>query len=105
MAKDPVCGITLDARSPHKSTHAGQIYVFCCSTCKMKFDKEPGRYGAPARVAPLTSGPPSASPAFPYLITSSIGHLFQTVLHHSTSNEVQGRPTWFSARRHSRHAR
>lgn len=105
MAKDPVCGTILDARSPHKSTHAGQIYVFCCSTCKMKFDKEPGRYGAPDRIAPLTAGPASASRSAPFLITSSIGHLLQAVLHHSMRNEGQGRANGFSSRRHSRQGR
>lgn len=48
MAKDPVCGITLDTSSPCKSTHAGQVHVFCCPTCQTTFDKEPGRYAAPA---------------------------------------------------------
>ena len=48
MAKDPVCGKTVDDKSPYRNTHAGQTYVFCCATCKTKFDKEPGRYVAPA---------------------------------------------------------
>jgi Cu+-exporting ATPase len=48
MAKDPVCGMTVVDKSPYRSTHAGQAYVFCCSTCKTKFDKEPERYAAPA---------------------------------------------------------
>jgi Cu+-exporting ATPase len=48
MAKDPVCGMTVDNKSPYRSTHAGQTYAFCCATCKTKFDKEPARYAAPA---------------------------------------------------------
>jgi Cu+-exporting ATPase len=48
MAKAPVCGMTVDSKSPHTSTHAGQTYVFCCATCKTKFDTEPGRYAAAA---------------------------------------------------------
>ena len=48
MAKDPVCGMTVDSKSPHTSTPAGQTYVFCCATCKAKFAQEPGRYAAPA---------------------------------------------------------
>jgi Cu+-exporting ATPase len=48
MAKDPVCGMTVDDKSPHRSTHAGQTYLFCCLGCKTKFDQEPGRYAAPA---------------------------------------------------------
>ena len=46
MAKDPVCGMTVDDKSPHKSTHAGQTYLFCSPGCKTKFDQEPGRYAA-----------------------------------------------------------
>lgn len=48
MAKDAVCGMTVDDKSPYRSTYAGQIHVFCSSGCKTKFDKEPGRYAAPA---------------------------------------------------------
>jgi len=48
MAKDPVCGMTVDSKSQYTSTHAGQTSVFCCATCKTKFDAEPGRYAAAA---------------------------------------------------------
>lgn len=48
MAKDPVCGMTVDSKSPYRSTRAGQTHVFCCATCKTKFDKEPERYLVPA---------------------------------------------------------
>jgi P-type Cu+ transporter len=48
MAKDPVCGMTVDEKPPLKSTHAGKNYVFCSPSCKTKFDKEPGRYALPA---------------------------------------------------------
>ena len=47
MTKDPVCGMTVDDKSPHRSTHAGQTYLFCSPGCKTKFDQEPGRYAAP----------------------------------------------------------
>ena len=48
MVKDPVCNMSVDEKSPHKSTHAGQIVVFCSSACKTKFDKEPGKYASAA---------------------------------------------------------
>lgn len=48
MSKDPVCGMTVDEKAPLRSTHAGQAYVFCSTTCQTKFDKEPGRYASPA---------------------------------------------------------
>ena len=47
MANDPVCGMTVDDKSPHKSTHAGQTYLFCSPGCKTRFDKEPERYAPP----------------------------------------------------------
>lgn len=48
MTKDLVCGMTVDNKSPYRSTHAGQTYVFCSPACKTKFDQEPGRYVATA---------------------------------------------------------
>jgi len=44
MAKDPVCGMTVDEESPHKSTHSGKNYVFCSTSCKTKFEEDPGQY-------------------------------------------------------------
>jgi Cu+-exporting ATPase len=44
MVKDPVCGMSVDEKSPLKSTHEGKNYVFCSASCKAKFDKNPGQY-------------------------------------------------------------
>ncbi len=44
MTKDPVCGMTVDDKSPLSSKHAGQTYFFCSPGCKTKFDQEPDRY-------------------------------------------------------------
>jgi Cu+-exporting ATPase len=44
MAKDPVCGMTVDEKAPLKSTHEGKNYVFCSGSCKAKFDKNPSQY-------------------------------------------------------------
>jgi Cu+-exporting ATPase len=40
--------MAVDEKAPLKSVHVGQTYVFCSTTCQAKFDKEPGRYAAPA---------------------------------------------------------
>jgi YHS domain-containing protein len=101
MAKDPVCGIGLDNGAPCKSTYAGQIHVFCCTTCKARFDREPGRFAAPAGVPPVGLWPPSAPKVSTFLITSSIGHLLQVVLPKSISNGAQGRRSWLFTRTHS----
>ena len=62
MAKDPVCGMSVDDKAPLKSTYAGKNYLFCSASCKEKFDKEPGRARArcrgrsPTRKADLMHG-------------------------------------------------
>jgi uncharacterized membrane protein YraQ (UPF0718 family)/YHS domain-containing protein len=37
MAKDPICGMTVDEKSSIKITHQGQEYYFCSTHCKDKF--------------------------------------------------------------------
>lgn len=44
--KDPVCGMTVGADTPHKLEHGGTTYLFCSAGCVEKFRKEPGRYAA-----------------------------------------------------------
>src|SRR5207237_6766732 len=52
VRKDPVCGMTVSADSPHRATHGGSEYFFCGAGCKKKFEADPERYlrvsGAPA---------------------------------------------------------
>lgn len=58
MSKDPVCGMSVDDKSPYTSTLAGQTYVFCSATCKAKFDQEPARYATPV----AGTSPPGGKP-------------------------------------------
>jgi Cu+-exporting ATPase len=44
MAKDPVCGMTVDEKASLRSMYEGKNYVFCSAACKAKFDKNPGQY-------------------------------------------------------------
>ena len=45
MAKDPVCGMTVDEKTVHfKSEHVGKTYYFCASACKEAFDENPDKY-------------------------------------------------------------
>ena len=45
MAKDPVCGMTVDeAKAAGKSDYQGQTYYFCAPVCKRKFDEDPAKY-------------------------------------------------------------
>jgi len=45
MAKDPVCGMSVDEKTAmSKSEYKGQTYYFCSPCCKAAFDKEPKKY-------------------------------------------------------------
>jgi len=45
MAKDPVCGMTVNEKTAKfKSDHLGKTYYFCNQPCKATFDKNPGVY-------------------------------------------------------------
>lgn len=42
MAKDPVCGMTVDEKTAKwKSEYEGQTYYFCNERCKQVFDRNP----------------------------------------------------------------
>ncbi|HEX7733945.1 MAG TPA: XdhC family protein [Ktedonobacteraceae bacterium] len=44
-AIDPVCGMSVEiAGARHTSEHAGQIFYFCCPSCKRQFEKEPRHF-------------------------------------------------------------
>ncbi|HKZ93042.1 MAG TPA: YHS domain-containing protein [Candidatus Bathyarchaeia archaeon] len=45
MAKDPICGMTVDEKSAKlKSEYMGKTYYFCSQMCKTTFDKNPAKY-------------------------------------------------------------
>ena len=46
-ARDPVCGMSVDAASAeHRSEVRGRVFYFCCAGCKRTFDGDPARYAA-----------------------------------------------------------
>jgi Cu+-exporting ATPase len=56
MAKDPVCGMTIDqARAAGKSEYQGQTYYFCSKGCKDAFDRQPDAYVTRADTRPSPS--------------------------------------------------
>ena len=68
--KDPVCGMTVKADSPHRHVHAGREYRFCGAGCRTKFAADPERFlSAPPRIenmrpaAPVSPVIPAAAPA------------------------------------------
>ena len=45
MAKDPVCGMSVDpATARRTSAYEGQTYYFCSPACKKAFEADPRRY-------------------------------------------------------------
>ena len=52
MAKDPVCGMTVDEKkAPAKSDYKGNTYYFCSVACKKAFDQNPAKYTEGSRGA------------------------------------------------------
>jgi Cu+-exporting ATPase len=53
-ARDPVCGMTVDAATAkHRAEHAGHEYFFCSARCRERFTAEPARY--------LAASPPTGA--------------------------------------------
>jgi P-type Cu+ transporter len=45
MARDPVCGMTVDpATASEKLGYQGTMYYFCSAGCRSAFEKDPERY-------------------------------------------------------------
>ncbi|MFQ5846919.1 MAG: YHS domain-containing protein [Candidatus Methylomirabilales bacterium] len=45
MAKDPVCGMEVEAtKAAATSTYQGTTYYFCAQACKNAFEKAPDKY-------------------------------------------------------------
>ena len=65
--KDPVCGMTVTARSVHHSEHMGHSFFFCSPKCKTKFDANPMQYMGTSGV--VTKAPPAAPVAVGTLYT------------------------------------
>lgn len=50
MAKDPVCGMTVDEKkAAATASYQGKTYYFCSAGCKVTFEKAPEQYGAGRR--------------------------------------------------------
>jgi Cu+-exporting ATPase len=50
MAKDPVCGMTVDeTNAAATASYQGQMYYFCSAGCKATFEKAPAQYATGRR--------------------------------------------------------
>ena len=59
--RDPVCGMTVSATSPHEATHDGQSFRFCCAGCREKFVADPARYLDGPAAGGISAGAPAPS--------------------------------------------
>lgn len=77
MAKDTVCGMTVDpAKTPHHAEHAGTAYHFCSAGCRTKFMADPAKYVHPKptlRAEPVTPGIIYICPMHPQIRQSGPG--------------------------------
>src|SRR6266852_6818002 len=56
MARDPVCGMTVDpAKAAAHFEHRGETYFFCAKGCAQKFSADPERYLNPSPTAAPSS--------------------------------------------------
>src|SRR5580692_11410095 len=67
LAKDPVCGMSVDpAAAKHRAEHSGKTFFFCSGGCRGKFVADPARFLAEPTHAPASSAPEhSHHPAAP----------------------------------------
>ena len=72
MARDPVCGMTVDpAKGAAHGEYDGQTYFFCCKGCAQKFSANPKKYLQPVplipaiALTPVTQDAPIASTVIP----------------------------------------
>lgn len=47
IAKDPVCGMSVNKDVALRSTYQGETYYFCSPLCKSLFEREPEKYALP----------------------------------------------------------
>lgn len=66
LAKDPVCGMTVDpAKAKATAEHAGQKYYFCCTGCAQKFQSSPEQYLKPKPGLVTIGAPPKPASQMP----------------------------------------
>jgi len=68
VLKDPVCGMSVTAETPHRFEHMGQRYYFCSAKCRAQFVAEPHKYttSVAAPVVGAEAATPVAAPGTIY---------------------------------------
>ncbi|MEN6544020.1 heavy metal translocating P-type ATPase [Parvibaculum sp.] len=66
MAKDPVCGMTVDPQTAkHRAEHEGETWYFCSAGCEAKFRADPDKYLHPVAQEPAPEGTIYTCPMHP----------------------------------------
>ncbi|WP_420962353.1 heavy metal translocating P-type ATPase [Brucella sp. IR073] len=76
LAKDPVCGMTVDPNAGKPSTeYNGTLFHFCSAGCKTKFEADPERYlsGKPRQEEPAKPGTLYTCPMHPEIVEDKPG--------------------------------
>jgi Cu+-exporting ATPase len=77
-ARDPVCGMSVDATmAKYRSEHGDQVYFFCSATCQSKFAADPSKYvgaKAPASKPPASKGVIYTCPMHPQIRRTAPGN-------------------------------
>jgi Cu+-exporting ATPase len=63
--RDPVCGMTVAADSPHMVVHQGELYRFCSPHCADRFRADPTRFLTPNKLTENKLTPGSGSYSCP----------------------------------------
>jgi Cu+-exporting ATPase len=73
---DPVCGMSVEADSPHQATHRGHDYRFCSAGCRSKFVANLARYLKPAAAAveETPAGTKYTCPMHPQIVRDAPGN-------------------------------
>jgi heavy metal translocating P-type ATPase len=72
--RDPVCGMSVSADSPHHSVYGGEAWYFCSAHCLKKFTADPQRYLNPTlAVAAAPKGAKYTCPMHPEIVQDGPG--------------------------------
>ena len=84
LAKDPVCGMSVDpATAKHRAEHGGKTVFFCSGRCREKFVADPARYLAEPVHAPagLTHAHAEDAPSAPSPSSGQPGAIYTCPMH------------------------
>ena len=86
--KDPVCAMTVTARSPHVLQHEGKPVYFCSAGCKAKFAANPAMY--PVAASGSAAPAPGSVPAPAMTEAVAVGAVYTCPMHPEVRQDGPG---------------